>query len=148
MVVITLIDLLYITALFLPAVGETKELILYGYTCLIWPLAWIIPAWWANPLLLSGCILLIRGKSLGAFICGTLATILAASLLVFPKWRSSWGFGPISQDLRNLINPVKIGYILWAASIIVLAIASFVDLSAKSEKSPAKSEVDLHRDEV
>jgi hypothetical protein len=114
-----------------------------GWICLIFiPLVMFDPAWWANPILLAGCLFLRRGNRLGVLLCGLVAVVLAAT---FPMERVLWNVP--SEYLRTdaqwrhyvgmTMAGLRIGYWLWLLSMVALLSAAVV-MSKPQSKDAAK----------
>lgn len=69
--------------------------------------------WLANPLLWIGVVLLLRGKTTGAAVCGWLA------LIPVVQWTLEW-------KRLGLWDMVTSGYYLWAASVGVLVVGASI----------------------
>ena len=103
--------LLYLSACFWPGVEGVSP---PGYMYLLNPMAWMIPAWWANPLFLAGCVALSRGNIPLACGLGVVATMLASTFffMTWPKYGLSVFQIP--------------GVDCWLLSMVLLAAAGFV----------------------
>ena len=99
----------YAIACACPAFGAPGQEPIYGWQCLVEiPYVIYFPAWYANPLFLVGCEAMGRGHNRVAAWLGVTATVLAASFGVYAG-----------------LEPLKIGFLLWLVSMILLATAGF-----------------------
>jgi hypothetical protein len=112
-----------------------------GLGCLIM-IPWVMfsPAWWANPMLLAGCLFLRRGNHCGVLVCGIVAVALAAT---FPiqhwLWKPSEFFRTDAwrHDFGMMIAGLRVGYWLWLLSMVTLLSAALV-MSKPQSKDAAK----------
>jgi hypothetical protein len=128
---------LYLLALVLPAVElggsdlfghRTATQSLPGIWCLGMGMLAPSPAW-ANIALALGAILAAYQKPFAAMLFTLLATLLAASTLLFMQ--------PQGRGLFAL-RGVHIGFWFWLASCVVMLWARIRELSPKLESSPSK----------
>ena len=100
----------YATSFFLPVTDADTPQVMYGYQAFFWALVSIIylPMWLSNPVLWVGCGYCVDGRWTAARNCGLLAILLAISEVWF------WD------------DPPEIGYYLWVASMVVLAVAGAI----------------------
>jgi hypothetical protein len=119
-----------------------------GWICLIFiPLVMFYPAWWANPILLAGCLFLRRGNRWGVLLCGLVAVVLAAT---FPIQEVLWNVP--SQYLRTdaqwrhyfgmTMAGLRVGYWLWLMSMVALFTAAGVMSGPQGKKSDRMSQFD------
>ena len=96
---------------FFPDVQAGPQL---GVTALAlgWSPPWTIP-WTANVLLLVGAVLLAVKRNRPAFYCGIAAALLGSG---------TWMLFPFDDKLIRLL----VGYYLWQASLLALAVAAGV----------------------
>ena len=100
----------FLVSLGLPAWHDGNSTYRGCFCLMMVPYVMFFPAWWANPLLLAGCLCLLRGKPRLAGWLGVLALILAAS------------FAMTRQPYFRL----QAGYYAWVASLFGL-IAAAID---------------------
>jgi hypothetical protein len=112
-----------------------------GWICLIFiPFVMFFPAWWANPILLAGCLFLRRGNRWGVLLCGLVAVVLAAT---FPIQEVLWRVP--SQYLRTdaqwrhyfgmRMAGLRVGYWLWLLSMVALFAAAGLVSGPQGKKS-------------
>jgi hypothetical protein len=105
------------------------------------------PAWWANPILLAGCLFLRRGNRWVALFCGLVAVVLAAT---FPIQEVLWRVP--SQCLRTdaqwrhyfgmTTAGLRVGYWLWLLSMVALLSAAVVVSGRQGKKSDRMSQLE------
>ena len=117
-----------------------------GWSCLIYiPLVMFCPAWWANPILLAGCLFLRRGNRWGVLLCGIGAVALAAT---FPIWvfldNTPRKFRETDAQWRYYfgmtIAGLRVGYWLWLMSMVALCAAAGVMSGPRGKKSDRMSQ--------
>jgi hypothetical protein len=117
-----------------------------GWICLIHiPFVMFFPVWWANPILLAGCLFLRRGNRWGVLLCGLVALVLAAT---FPIQEVLWRVP--SQYLRTdaqwrhyfgmTMAGLRVGYWLWLLSMVALLPAGLVVWGRQGKKSDRTSQ--------
>lgn len=130
---------LYLVACAVPVVyfddGPSGDTIRFGSPLglMALMLGWLPPftiAWAANPVWLFGVIGLLRGKHTTALICGCAASVLGLATLVFAP--------PIGAREHPLA-----GYYLWEASLVSLAVAGRLGLSAAKPRAKPDGAHDL-----
>jgi hypothetical protein len=120
--------LLYLVSLSLPAVyvsapgidtysipSRTTGRIYRGFECLVeLPRALAHPAWWSNPVLGIGVLLVLRGYTVVGGICGLIALFFGLSYCL-----------GVPRDFRYGNEPVRVGYWFWVAAMAVLSVSAF-----------------------
>ena len=101
-----------------------------GWYCVIMiPWVCIMPAWWANPCLLVGCVCLANRNRIGARVFGWIALALAATFPIYVAWMSPHAPGAatipvIAPDVFRFYCTFGPGFWVWLASIATLLVAA------------------------
>jgi hypothetical protein len=126
-----LVAALYGLALALPAIDNGDASFVFrgslpGYMCLIMvPLVCALPGWWANPLLLAGCVLLALRKTRAAWWVGLSALVLASTV-----------FFMAIGDPKSL----RTGSLFWLASMVAFFLAAVF----QKRRVATDKRVDIH----
>ena len=108
--IVAVVLVVYATSFFLPVIDAGTPQAMYGYQAFFWALVSVIylPMWLSNPVVWIGCGYCVDGRWKAARNCGLVAVLLAISEVLF------WD------------DPPEIGYYLWVASMVMLAVASAI----------------------